>query len=465
MKKHRLFVNPIILILVLILFAPALTAQEASSDGGFAMGLGLDLGVQTFPDELGGEKAYQRIGLVPDLSFGNFGLSLDLSFHVAPSEDPDKAFEFRRADWVPEGDTTFLELYLPKFNYIRYGHKGDPLYVKFGSIDDGTLGNGFIMGGYSNKLFLPSEKIFGMSFDLDGMLFGFPYVGLETFAGNLANFDVVGTRLFGRPLVWGDFPIVKNLEVGLTVAADLDPAYREAYFTALLDGVGDPIYTDPENQVESVVIFGLDFIQPILSNPVVSLAGFGDLVFQPEGVGGMLGVGGRLISFIPYAVQLRVLGENFIPVYFDATYDLYRAEKYLVASGEATVDSYVGWLASTGFSIMEDMISFNVLLDGPFKAIPSGDISQNSATEYPHLRAVFNVADGVLPGFFFNAYYDKKYIASFSDLVDREGAVIGATVNYKTGPAVVTLAYDVRYNPSTGEYDTSAKLMTSIGLF
>ena len=270
---------------------------------------------------------------------------------------------------------------------------------------------------------------------------------------------------------WGDtWETEVSLRVGAEAVAAVElhmPALRHEVdrCTALVDSLDNPIYSDPENQVESVTIFGIDFIQPILSNPVISLAGFGDLVFQPEGTGGMLGVGGRFLSLIPYSVQLRVLGENFIPVYFDATYDLYRAEKYLVSSGVATIDSYVGWLASTGFSIMQDMIVFNVLLDGPFKAVPSGDVNDHSANEYPHLRADFTVAEGVLPGFFFNAYYDKKYITSFSDLIDREGAVIGATVNYKTGPAVVTLAYDVRYNPSTGEYDTAAKLMTSIGLF
>lgn len=467
MKMNRLFVYMLALTLFASLAVPGLFAQEESEGGGFGMGLGLDLGVQTFLED-GEERAYQRVGFVPDISFGKFGLSLDLSFHVAPSEDPDKAFDFREEDWIPDDDTTVLELYLPKFNYIRYGFKGDPLYVKFGSIADGTLGTGFIMGNYSNTLFLPDEKIFGMSFDLDGQLFGFPYLGLESFVGNLANFDVVGTRLYTRPLAWSEIPIVKNLEVGATLAADLDPAYRPDFFTVLLDETDTPIY-DPatlDSDVDSVVIFGLDLIQPILANPVISLAAFGDFVVQPNSaIGGMLGFGGRLIKFIPYAFQLRVMGDDFIPVYFDATYDFYRAEKYLVVSGEASIPSYIGWLASTGFSFLEDKLSFNATLDGPFKAIPEGDTADNSASEYPHLRAVFTVAEGLLPGFFFDAYYDKKYITSFSDLVDQEGAVIGANINYKTGPAVVTLAYDVRYNPSTGEYDTSAKLMTSIGLF
>jgi len=211
---------------------------------------------------------------------------------------------------------------------------------------------------------------------------------------------------------------------------------------------------------------GLDFVQPILSNPIVSLAGFGDIVFQPNGTGGMLGVGGRLISFIPYAVQLRIMGDNFIPVYFDGTYDLYRAEKYMVSQGILNIPGYVGWMASTGFSLLDDKIILNIAMDGPFKAPPTGAITSHSASEYPHLKGTFILAEGLLPGFSVDAYYDKKYITSLSDLIDQEGALIGANINYKTGPAIITLAYEVRYNPTspTG-YDVAAKLITSLGLF
>ena len=74
--------------------------------------------------------------------------------------NPDIPFKFRDADWVPEEKTFegFLSLYLPKFNYIRYGNKGEDIFVKLGSIEDATLGTGFIMGNYSNAMFLPNEN-------------------------------------------------------------------------------------------------------------------------------------------------------------------------------------------------------------------------------------------------------------------------------------------------------------------
>ena len=66
---------------------------------------------------------------------------------------------------------------------------------------------------------------------------------------------------------------------------------------------------------------------------------------------------------------------------------------------------------------------------------------------------------------FFEAYYDKKMITEFKDIIDPEDAVIGAAINYKTGPAVITLAYDMKWLPEAAEFETTAKLSTSISLF
>ena len=468
MTKNTLQKYTWILILAMFLPLVSLPAEE-TADGGFAFGLGLNLGVETFPDPAGGDDiTYQKIGFVPDFSFGKFGISMDLSFHIATATGAGDSFSVRKEDWVPAGDPDFgdyLQLYLSKFNYVRYGMKGDPLFVKLGNIDDGTLGTGFIMSNYNNTLFQPEEKLFGMMVDLDGKLFNFPYVGMESFVGNVAHPDVMGMRLFGRPLAWSTLPIIQHMEVGITVAGDRDPAFREDYFTALtiFDAGGDG---NLDFAIDPVYIWGLDVIQPILANPLVSLAGFASFAVEPNGASGaMLGFGGRLISFIPYVFQLRFLGDSFIPSYFDATYDIYRAQKYAVMNGDITFDPFVGWFFSSGFSLLEDQIVFTAGLDGPFSPIPAGTTDGHSSAEYPHMRLTFRIEQGLLPGFFFDAYYDKQYITGFKEAFDPDGAVIGANINYQTGPAIITLAYDFVYDPITGDYTTTAKLVTSIGLF
>ena len=129
------------------------------------------------------------------------------------------------------------------------------------------------------------------------------------------------------------------------------------------------------------------------------------------------------------------------------------------------IPSFVGWQVSSGFSLLEDQLAFNVSLDGPFAEAPTGSILEHSPSEYPHLKAAFTVAEDLIPGVFFDAYYDKQYIASFGDIIDATGALIGANINYKTGPAIITLNYTVKYEPTTDEFETTAKLTTSIGLF
>lgn len=425
----------------------------------FGFGLDLALGVETFnlpgTDE---QITWQKLALLPDFSIGKFGIGIDLSLHFRFTGGPEKdQFEVRREDWVPDENTSFLELYLPKFRYVRYGEKGDPLYIKLGSIDDALLGNGFIMNNYANTLFLPEKRVFGLSFDFDGKLFSFPYLGIEYFIGNLAVFDVIGGRIYTRPLAGLETPVLKELEIGATVAGDRAPYH----------------HSEMNNSEASVLIFGFDTRVPILSGDIFSLATFGDIVFQPGTTGGMVGIGGRLLSVITYGAQMRFLGENFLPTYFDATYDLFRVEKYLITTGSAqSLPAYTGWFGTLGLSFLEDQLVFKVSMDGPIgypaTQTINGIAPENNYVNYPHLRILFLLNQGVIPGFFFDITYDKKLIRNFADLVSPEQSVITAKLNYKAGAAVISFLYSLRYNPDApGEnsWETTSGLQTSISLF
>ncbi len=445
-----------VIILCILCAAPILSAQEGdpgAEEPKFEYQFAFELGAETFnePDPLDPTQltpvAYQTLRLMPDFSFGKFGIGLDLTFHYRFTSEGDGNFDFREEDWEITDEKNAAEIILPMFRYIRWGEKGDDLYIKLGSVDDATLGNGFIMANYANTNFLPDTRIFGLSFDLDGKLFGFPYLGIETFTANLANFDVLGTRLYTRPFAWMEgTPLLPNLQIGATLAGDYQP---DAHYSFL---------TDPSP--DTVSMFGVDVIQPILGSDIISLAAFGDYVSQEGSYGAMIGFGGRLIKFLNYGFQVRFLGDNFIPTYFDASYDLYREAKYLIATADTTIiPSSVGAYSSLGFSFLEDKIVFNASVDWLF-----GDSSEDMAK--PHLKAVFIIGEGIIPGFFFDASYDKRYIDSFSDLIDPRDAVIGANINYKTGPAVISLGYTLRYNPEGNpDWVTTANLSSSISLF
>ena len=377
-----------------------------------------------------------------------------LRFKLMPDQDTN--FEAYPGDWVPDYEgsgKTILDLYLPKIMYVRYGQRGEPLYVKLGSIDDLTLGNGFLVGNYSNTRFLPELRIFGLNVGVDGKLFNFPFVGVEALTGNLARFDVFGTRLFIRPLVTTSIPILKDMQLGATVALDIDP---ETFVPDNLK-VG----------YDQVAMGGTDIFVPIIQSELFPLAAFMELGFQPQGrTGFMLGAGGRALGFITYGAQLRFLGAGFIPVYFDANYDLYRATKAAFMEqdpGDLGLEGFAGWLAKAGTSLFSDKVYFEVSVDGPFS---SADPSSTFQADYPHLRGVAGIREGVLGGFFFDFVYEKYMLGKdnpfFQDLVDPNNAVITAAGNYKSGAAIFTLLYNLRYDPAANDFDITSSLVTTI---
>jgi hypothetical protein len=445
LKKYTII---IVLLAVSLFFTFAQEEEAADDGGGFDIDFNLGLGVETFQElnDVGDleDVSYQKLSLSPDISIGKFGIGLDLVFHYQFDAGN---LVLRTLDWQPEDTSAFLdwvELYLAKFKYIRWGQKNEPLFIKFGSIEDALLGNGFILGGYANTHFLPDYRIFGLSLDIDGALFDFPLVGLETFVGNVIKPDVIGFRPFFRPLLLLEIPIFSNLEIGATFAFDSDPF---AHFPA--DEV-DPFLTDNgiDNTEHNIFFWGIDFFQPILGSALVSLAAFGDMAWDKQGhMGGMLGAGGALFSFLNYGAQLRLLGEGFIPTYFDPYYDLARPYKYAILESSDPNPAFVGWFASLGTSILDGMLSLNFTLDGPFGALNE---DTDNPYNYPHLTGSFTISEGLIPGLSFDATYDKLFIREFSQIFNFEGAVVSARINYQTGPAVISLFYQLKYDPAEG---------------
>jgi len=440
----------IILVLLVFSIVSAFSQEETPPANPFTLGLGLGIGVQSFNEE-GGQVTYQSLSLAPDFSIGPFGIGLALTLNYR--FDDESQFVIRQADWVPTDFASFLSLYLAKIAYIRWGVKGDPLFIKAGSFTDATLGNGFIMSNYDNTLFLPETRIFGLGVDIDGALFGFPFVGIETLIGNLAVLDVIGGRLYVRPLAATGLPILENLEIGGTLAVDTKPY----------------LYSDTTDTAEPILVFGGDIRQPILTGPVFSLAAFADVAsIRAESIGGAVGFGGRIIGIFTYGAQIRMLGPDFIPNYFNATYDLFRADQYNAVVLGGGTETIFGWFASLGTSLLDDKIIFNVGLDGPFSAPYPGAVPGDSeyVLNYPHLRGVFTIAEGIVPGISVDFSYDKKGIATWEDLVNPTNAAIQAQINYRTGPAVLSFIYMIRYAPGqTPDWITTSGLQTSIQLF
>ncbi|HET6449796.1 MAG TPA: hypothetical protein VFI08_00740 [Spirochaetia bacterium] len=425
-------------------------AQPAGGGFGFKMGMGI--GVQTFNDDPIASPngvTYQSISLAPDISFGKFGIGLDLALNYNFT-GPNNAIHVRQEDWWPTNGVTFqhvMQIYLPKFAYIRWGEKGDPLFLKAGSFNDATLGSGFIMGDYNNMLFLPTERHFGLQADVDGALFNFPYVGVETVVGNLAVWDVMGARVYARPLVNTPIPILNQLEVGLTVAADTNP-----YFETATAG-----------SASTIAVVGLGAQAPVVyQKDIFSMIAYTDVAdIQGKTWGSMAGVGGRIINIFTWGAQLRLMGAGFIPTYFGPGYDTQRDQQYAAIQDPGTGTTF-GGLATLGTSLLGDKLVFKVELDTPF-VTPETD----PLLARPHLNAILTLAPNVLPVFSFDFMYDKKGIGTFSELVDATNATIQAKLNLASGPAVISFVYDITYDRthSPDPWVVTSGLQSSIALF
>ena len=307
--------------------APAQATDQAPTKerpkNAFAFSGGVTLGsdvMLTGPDN--GSETWTRLGFQPDLSFGKTGIGFDFSFHFMLYPDPNTTIKVYPGDWVPNyGGTgkSVWDIYLPKIMYVRYGLKGlDPFFAKFGSIDDLSLGDGFIMSDYSNA---PG-------------VFNFPFVGIEAIAGNLARLDVIGARVYARPLVDTSIPLLKDLQAGVTAVADTNPYLYDLGATVA---------------AKTVAAYGVDIMVPILDGDLFPMQAFTDLAVDPDQTTGwMIGLGGRLIAIFTYGAQLRILHDGFIPSYFDADYDILRARKYDQMQLTPGSGTFTGWLASLG---------------------------------------------------------------------------------------------------------------------
>ncbi|MDA3950509.1 MAG: hypothetical protein PF508_15000 [Spirochaeta sp.] len=416
---------------------------DSASDGPFQFGIGITLGVTSFENDDGEIETFQLLGLRPEFSYGKVGLGLDLPLHYRFTGGDGDEFDVRDEDWVPDGDRSFLDVYLPKFRFIRYGSEEDDLSARFGGFSTATLGSGFIMNSYSNELFLPNRRIFGGVVSVDGDAFGAPYVGFKAIAGNMAVWDVFGARAYVRPLVTTDVPVLSGLQIGSSIVVDRAPFFHltQDPFSPYSDdyeGTNPPPLDAPS---EDVVVWGLDLRQPILDSEQISLDLLGDMAFQEQRRGGMGGFTGRLAGFLLYGGQLRITDDNFVPQYFNYSYDLRRNERYAIYDKQLAVPGGVGWLGRLGVAVFDDDLVFDTNVSGSFNPQPGS---------YPELRSTLTLEEGLIPafsGFSFQGSYTKFDLRRWDDLTDAENAVIGARFNIRSGAVSISLLYDLTYDP------------------
>ena len=376
--------------------------------------------------------------IAPEFSFGKFGVGLFIQLLF----DNANGFKFRTAGWEGKGG------YWRMINYIRYGFKGDPFYTRIGTLQGTWLGNGFLMGFYSNGVDYDNRYI-GLVLDAD-----FGWAGIETMTNRLRVLDIIGGRLYVRPLYGSRIPVLRNLELGGTYITDVDP-----------DGFDD---TDDRMQE-----WGADITLPIIRKKIFDLGIYGDyakIVNYDDGMaaGIRLGFPDVIGIFGIYAkLEKRWTNDKFLANYFNALYELERrplSSTYYYPDMTPvevwTKQDYLKTVKGNSgiYGELAGQILGQLRLSGSFQYT---DGIRNSGIL--HLEAL---TKELIPSFRFRYTYDKVGIETFNDVFTLDNrSVAVAEVMYKTYQFIyLTLRYrwNFVYDADAGEYKPQERFEPSV---
>ncbi|UCB46744.1 MAG: FecR domain-containing protein [Spirochaetota bacterium] len=350
-------------------------------------------------------NVYAHWVFTPELTLGNFGLGLYLPAIFAPEVG---ILGFN--EWYNHDEWDYLNLQdaihdtLLKFYYIRWGEKGDPLFIKLGSIDDFTLGHGFIVDSYSNMVYFPQSRTMGLQFDLDTDGFGF-----ETMIADFSRFQLIGGRIYVRPM-GGSFPFA----IGVTTVRDKPiPAYAD------------------ERKQPNIFIFGADAELPVVRTDAFGLKFYVDIakvgyLYQElpatlsgqategiidfvDGLGTGIGLMGQIAQIFTYRAEYRFIIGYYEPGIINNLWEnrrLYYSDELagLLANRSYKDDITAGYLLRGGLTLFE-----KIELGLGFEAY---DTTRYSLTESKNVRDSVKKADlylGIKEGLIPKVYGSFSY--------------------------------------------------------
>jgi|GEM_PF-1786591 len=298
-------------------------------------------------------KMYYRVAFQPILKFGKLKAALNLAI-----------------TWNDTGikwDNT-VDDYLNLLLYLQWAEKGErPLYFRFGNLDNATLGNGYIVNGYSNLTLAAMQggyRAMGLEFDLD-----FKGGGVESVINNVFSPSVCGIRPFFRPLCM--VPILERFVIGASLATDL---------------VTGPIIATATVPEPSVQIYGVDMSTPIVGKWCIWFADAAQLMTNwsvNHGNGWATGFKGD-IWILSYRVEYRNQDSDFISRYFSGFYE---TNKPLALAAHDPL-RYTGYYGELGIDLFK-FASIN------FSYEDSLDVACVSKGGYPKLRGVLTLNDSL----------------------------------------------------------------------
>ncbi len=328
----------ILSVLTLAALTAGTQAQEASS-GGWTSNVSGSAGIGAVTMD---GVTYTQISLRPEIPIGKLGIALDLTLYF------DEDGGIRKEDW-DEGRDIIEKIY-----YLRWGHRGDPVYLRAGAIDQFTLGYGILVRNYANTMEYPTVKRVGLEWDLRP---GRPQI--EGFVGNLAELDgpgLVGLRVsypvLGKLRVGGGLVYDGNMYAGIhdqdddnvpdeldrytdrndldeyNMWHDIDDQVDDDLWELIHDSPNFPgdawlaqLPADYGDADQDLLAWTADVGYELLPKLDVYFQTAG---FQDYGMGYAPGVVWRPLSWLSAGIEYRIWDEQFIGDFFNSSYDMER---------------------------------------------------------------------------------------------------------------------------------------------
>ena len=406
---------------------PEEPAEEVTEEDGGLLEPVLDWLRDVFGMELGtvtiGDTTYSKAVLQPTFGTGKFKLSLYLPiiyetnlfdpedwYHPAGNDEWSFGTDYEEWETEPLGGVLdiFDDLFL-KIRYIQYGEQRDKFYLKVGNLNNMTIGHGILMRDYANDADFPSIRRVGVNMGLDLGVFGF-----ETVVSDLTEPEIMGARLYFRPL-----PDTFRLAFGLSGIVDIDPAGVIPEF--LLDGTGNPNFANTGDPIFINTALDIDF--PIFESEGFSFILFGDIAglvpYYREPISGngntieegfyfealidaeadiplrnyglSAGAFGN-IFVVDYRLEYRNFTGTFKPTLFGPNYDRLRGE-YVLSLRDQLLDPQLleptmGIYGEAGFSI-GDKFRFEAGYMWPW--------TEEGTSEEDYLHLQIELESGVVP--------------------------------------------------------------------
>lgn len=432
----------------LVLAFMVLSTMSFAGKDGFGGNTGLGLGVM---NNNGNSEMVLKLHLKPEFAFGPLGVGFNVTAFVGNGG---------LADVNGDGEHNFKDVDFG-FRFIEW--KQDELQLRYGTLDNFTLGHGSLVYRYSNNE--KTSFMAGVHYPKVVGVQGFIPLQKDIFGKEIKAEEqpkAMAARAYVRPLkLFLDVPVINNLELGYSYAKDTKTTSKIGLTTAeaIAYGVADGIKSEYDTSLVGTSIeLGLPLIEEMLV-PYYDLVSMKGTIEKSEGTanGSFIGVMGK-VAILNYKLEYRNIDSNMTPGYFGRLYEV-KSNDYLRALVSNTTKSAVsGYFGSADFNI-SDIVKFELAYE-----------NYDKEEVKPNLYAKLDVIpDEKIQG---NISYNQIAIGAGGhkefwlneDTVLKGNLVVPAALIGIPGPFTANIDVEQTYNYNDAEQKYIANRIYSLGL-